>query len=253
MKNSVYGFLLALQFLTRIPVPFECPWNKETSRWALKCYPLTGIILASLLVIVVWLLQPVLPLWIVALLVLSFWIWLTGGLHLDGWMDVADAAGSNAPLERKWEIMKDPHVGSFGILSLLFLLVWKTVFIYLILEVSYLHIFSFVIILAFSRFIAVFLMCFYPSAKQKGLAEEWKRNLTKVDVALAFLPLAVALIFLPSYLILLPAYLLFSWCYGLWMMKRFKGINGDLLGSAIEGGELWGLAVVWIYISFVMG
>ena len=35
-------------------------------------------------------------------------------------------------------------------------------------------------------------------------------------------------------------------------MRTFKGTNGDLLGAAIEGGELWGLVVTWIYFSFVM-
>ncbi|KMJ57583.1 cobalamin biosynthesis protein [Bacillus sp. LL01] len=253
MKNSLYGFMLAIQFLTRIPVPLECPWNKETSRWALRSYPLTGIILAAILVLVVVLLHSFLPLWVLALLLLTLWIWLTGGLHLDGWMDVADAIGSNAPLEKKWEIMKDPHVGSFGILSLLFLLAWKAIFIYLLLEESFLHIFSFFIILAFSRFIAVFLMYFYPTAQQEGLAWEWKRNLTKVDVILALFPLAVVFIFIPVYLVLLPAYFLFSCWYAHWMMKKFKGSNGDLMGTAIEGGELWGLVVVWIFISYVMG
>ncbi|CAG9620230.1 adenosylcobinamide-GDP ribazoletransferase [Sutcliffiella rhizosphaerae] len=253
MKNGVYGFLLALQFLTRIPVSLECPWNKETSRWALRCYPVAGLILSSILVMLVLFLHTYLPLWVLAFLVLTVWIWLTGGLHLDGWMDVGDAIGSNAPLEKKWEIMKDPRVGSFGILSLLFLLTWKTIFIYLLLESSYLHLFTLFIILAFSRFLAVVLMYFYPTAQQNGLAWEWKQNLTKVDVIIAFIPIAVLFILMPTYLLLLPAYLLFGLIFGRWMMKTFKGSNGDLMGTAIEGGELWGLAIVWISISFVTG
>jgi adenosylcobinamide-GDP ribazoletransferase len=253
MKNSMYGLMLALQFLTRIPVPVECPWNKETSRWALRCYPVTGIILAGCLVLTAWLLHPFLPLWMSALLMLTLWVWLTGGLHLDGWMDVADAVGSNAPLEKKWEIMKDPRVGSFGILAVLFLLGWKAVFIYALLEVSHLHVFSFFLILSFSRFSAVFLMNFFPTAQQHGLAWEWKQNLNWLDVALAALPVVGVLIFLPGYLFLLPAYVVFFAWYGWWMKRNFAGSNGDLLGTAIEGGELWGLTVTWIFISFVTG
>jgi adenosylcobinamide-GDP ribazoletransferase len=36
-------------------------------------------------------------------------------------------------------------------------------------------------------------------------------------------------------------------------MKNFKGMNGDILGASIEGGELWGLFILWIYTWFVMG
>ncbi|NLP52894.1 adenosylcobinamide-GDP ribazoletransferase [Bacillus sp. RO1] len=253
MKNSLYGLALSLQFLTRIPVPVECPWNKESSRWALRCYPLTGMVLGGIIVFIISFLHGVLPTWMLALLILTIWIWLTGGLHLDGWMDVADAVGSNATLEKKWEIMKDPRVGSFGILSLLFLLVWKAVFIYLLLNESYQSTMCFLVILACSRGIAVYLMHLFPTAQQHGLAFEWKKNLTGRDLVLAFLPIAVLFLFLPQYLVLLPAYALFTWWYGKWMMKQFKGSNGDLMGTAIEGGELCGLIVMWTYISFVIG
>lgn len=253
MKNSLYGLCLSLQFLTRIPVPVKCPWNKGTSRWALRCYPLTGMFLGVILVLIVFLLQGVLPSWMLALLILTLWIWITGGLHLDGWMDVADAVGSNASLEKKWEIMKDPRVGSFGILSLLFLVVWKAAFIYLLLNESYKNMICCLIILACSRGIAVYLMYLFPTAQQEGLAFEWKKNLTRIDLIVAFLPIAALFLFFPEYLILLPSYIVFTWWYGHWMMKHFKGSNGDLLGTAIEGGELCGLIVMWTYISFVIG
>ncbi|TYS70468.1 adenosylcobinamide-GDP ribazoletransferase [Sutcliffiella horikoshii] len=253
MKNSFYGLALSFQFLTRIPLPVQCPWNKETSKWALRCYPLTGMVLGGILVIIVSFLHGVLPTWMLALLILTIWIWLTGGLHLDGWMDVADAVGSNTTLEKKWEIMKDPRVGSFGILSLLFLLVWKAVFIYLLLNESYQSTMCFLVILACSRGIAVYLMYLFPTAQQQGLAFEWKKNLTGWDLVLAIIPIAVLFLFLPQYLVLFPAYALFTWLYGKWMMKQFKGSNGDLMGTAIEGGELCGLIVMWTYISFVIG
>ncbi|MGM2749804.1 adenosylcobinamide-GDP ribazoletransferase, partial [Bacillus cereus group sp. Bce010] len=64
---------------------------------------------------------------ITALVLLSLWVAISGGLHLDGVMDLADALGSNQPVARRWEIMKDPVVGSFGMLALVFLLAWKGV------------------------------------------------------------------------------------------------------------------------------
>lgn len=253
MKNSLYGCILAIRFLTRLPIPVACPWTKQTSRWAIRAYPLVGVVLGTVIVLVFNMVEGLLPLFFLSLLFLTLWVWLTGGLHLDGWMDVADAIGSNAPIEKKWEIMKDPHVGSFGIIALLFLMAWKAMLIYMILDDSLQLIYSFLLILALSRFCAVVFMYTLPPAKKSGLAWEWRRNLNGWDVVLASLPVAAAFLFLHEFLFLLPSYVLFILVFGWWVKKAFKGINGDLLGTAIEGGELWGLAVTWIYFSFAMG
>src|SRR5690606_3382161 len=240
------------QFLTRIPLPIESQWTKQTSRWAIRSYPLVGVGLGAILMLVLLLLQPYLPVLFMTLLILSLWVYLTGGLHLDGWTDVADAMGSNAPLEKKWEIMKDPHVGSFGLISLLFLLAWKAFFIYSLIETDIL-LSSFLFILAFSRLGAVGLMIFLPTAKQHGLAWEWKKNVNRFDFLSALIPVGILLYFFPECFIFVPAYIVFMIVFGAWIKHTFKGTNGDLLGTAIEGGELWGLAITWMYISFVMG
>lgn len=252
MKHMVFGFFLAVQFLTRIPVPFQCPWNENTSRWAIRSYPFVGAILGTIITVVLVFLLSYLPLAIMALLTLSLWVWLTGGLHLDGWMDVADAVGSNAPLEKKWEIMKDPHVGSFGHLALYFLLAWKTVLLYGLLELDF-PFYSIIFMMAFSRFGAVIFMIFLPPAKKQGLAWEWRKNVRRIDGLYAILPLLVGFCFFQDLLFFLPVFAIFYGLFGVWVMHAFKGTNGDLLGTAIEGGELWGLAFTWIYFSFVTG
>ncbi|MFC2949167.1 adenosylcobinamide-GDP ribazoletransferase [Virgibacillus sediminis] len=251
MKQLIFGFILAVQFLTRIPVPVSCPWNKNTSRWAIRSYPLVGIILGFILAVLLYFVAPYLPLGMLALFTVSVCVWLTGGLHLDGWMDVADAIGSNAPLERKWEIMKDPVVGSFGHIALLFLLAWKTIFIYSLFE-SDLPIYSFIFIFAFSRLGAVVLLIALPAAKKQGLAWEWRKNVNKLDGLYAAIPVIGIVWLFPDFLYLIPSYIVFIVFLGIWVKVKFKGINGDLLGTAIEGGELWGLAITWIYILFVI-
>lgn len=253
MKELIYGFLLAVQFLTRLHVPVECPWNEKTSRWAIRLYPTIGILLGAILLGVGIVLIPYVPIELLTLVIVSVWVWLTGGLHLDGLMDVADAVGSNAPLNKKWEIMKDPHVGSFGIIALFFLLIWKGILIYLMLDTfSTDHLVTLMVILALARFAGVALLMFLPTAKKQGLAWQWKKNLGKVDVVYSFVPVLVLLVFLPEYIIIVPVFFLSIGLYSLWLVRTFKGINGDLIGTAIEGGELWGLMLVWIFISYVM-
>ena len=251
MKSFIYGFFLAIQFLTRIPIPLHCPWNRKTSKWALRSYPVVGLILGAIIMIAFSVLEPYLPAYLLTLLIISGWVWITGGLHLDGWMDVADAVGSNAPLEKKWEIMKDPHVGSFGIIALLFLLVWKAVFVYDLLHFDK-FIIAFLFIVTCSRLGVVMLMILLPTAKNEGLAWEWKKNLDRIDLIYAIIPVIILTVLFPTFFFYVPAYLLFVIIYGLWVKRTFQGTNGDLLGSAIEGGELWGLVITWIYFSFVM-
>ena len=126
MKNALWGAVLALQFLTRLPIPIAAPWTSETRRWAVRAFPFVGLLIGTVLALVAFGMHNV-PAPITALTLLSIWVAISGGLHLDGVMDIADALGSNQPLARRWEIMKDPQIGSFGMLALVFLLAWKGV------------------------------------------------------------------------------------------------------------------------------
>jgi adenosylcobinamide-GDP ribazoletransferase len=169
-------------------------------------------------------------------------------------MDVADAVGSNAPLEKKWTIMKDPHVGSFGIMTLVFLLGWKTMLIYLLLTQADWHvIILFMLSVALARLSAVGLLIFLPAAKKEGLAWHWKKNLNWLDSVWAGIPIVLVIGFFPHLIWFVILFLLMTGLYGFWLMRTFKGVNGDLTGAAIEGGELWGLLLIWIFTSFVMG
>ncbi|MFY0990815.1 adenosylcobinamide-GDP ribazoletransferase [Halomonas sp. C05BenzN] len=255
MKRAGYGLLLAIQFLTRLPVPVECPWNAATSRWAVRCYPLVGLLLGALLAGVSVVLHDRLPTPLLALLLLSLWVALSGGLHLDGLMDVADALGSNAPLARRWAIMKDPQVGSFAILALVFLLAWKGVLLWALLEARTSPLLI-ALIPALGRLGAVALLVLAPAARAEGLAWAWKAHLRRRDLWLSLIPLALALPWLPDGSLLLGGLLValssFLLIYGALMMRAFKGINGDIVGAAIEGGELWLLLIAWSWWSFVM-
>ncbi|BBI74912.2 hypothetical protein HAALTHF_42480n [Vreelandella aquamarina] len=97
MKNALYGMLLALQFLTRLPIPVACPWTPATRRWAIRAYPLVGLMVGALLACVALLLgQWQTPSPIAALVLLSLWVAISGGLHLDGVMDLADALAATS-------------------------------------------------------------------------------------------------------------------------------------------------------------
>ncbi|MDQ0338337.1 adenosylcobinamide-GDP ribazoletransferase [Caldalkalibacillus uzonensis] len=259
MKEMGGGVAIAFQFLTTLPLPFRPEWQPETLSWALRAYPLVGMVLGVFLGSLVFLLAPFVPVWMLTLVVLSAWIILTGGLHLDGWMDVADAVGSRAPLEKKIAIMKDPHVGSFGIISLVLLLMWKAVFLFAIVEVmlkqeqTALLMLILVGVLGISRWGVLVCLGWLRPFRQEGLAWVWHRSLGKRDLAWGGFPLALTIVLEPWLILLYVNHLLFLLVWMRWSQAQFGGINGDLLGAAIEGGELWGLFSLFICIWFVMG
>ncbi|HEY4392033.1 MAG TPA: adenosylcobinamide-GDP ribazoletransferase, partial [Paenibacillus sp.] len=125
MRQKGRPILAAFQFLSRFPVRAELDFTPELLKRSAKYYPLVGAAIG----IVIWIIGvvaslalPVLP---VSVILLIAWVWLTGGLHLDGWMDSADAFLSYRPREKMLEIMKDSRVGAMGVLACVLLLLFK--------------------------------------------------------------------------------------------------------------------------------
>ncbi len=248
MKNALFGVLLALQFLTRIPIPIAVPWTPDTRRWAVRAYPLVGLMIGGVLALTAFAMHNA-PTPITALAVLSVWVALSGGLHLDGVMDIADALGSNQPLARRWEIMKDPQIGSFGMLALLFLLAWKGILLWALLAYQA-PLWWLLVVPALGRWAGVALLVLTPCAQQKGMAWSWQQSLSGQDVALALIPLALIALLAPALVLMLLTVTVFVVLMRWLMLRLFKGINGDMVGATIEGGELWLLILLWSWWQF---
>src|SRR3954463_15325560 len=128
----VKGLIMSIQFFTSIPIPYEVPMDRVHIEKAIKTFPLLGLLqgifYASLLYVFTnW--TPFSP------LAAAFTVWLsiiilTGGLHLDGWMDASDAFFSYRDQVKRLEIMKDPRIGAFGVFSVMVLLSARFLFIY---------------------------------------------------------------------------------------------------------------------------
>ncbi|HEY0634300.1 MAG TPA: adenosylcobinamide-GDP ribazoletransferase [Gammaproteobacteria bacterium] len=118
-------FLLAVQFLTRFPLPSLRDIAPHDVGRSMLYYPLVGALIGALLFALDHLLVEAAPLLRAALLVVA-WVVITGGLHLDGVADMADAwVGGHGERERTLALMKDPACGPMGVLALLLLLLLK--------------------------------------------------------------------------------------------------------------------------------
>jgi adenosylcobinamide-GDP ribazoletransferase len=118
-------FLIALQFLTRLPVHLPEKPNEHAIGQSLLYYPLVGLLLGSLLAALAWAMRDSSTMLHAALL-LAIWVMMTGALHLDGLADSADAwAGGQGNRERTLAILKDPYCGPVAVVVLILLLLVK--------------------------------------------------------------------------------------------------------------------------------
>lgn len=119
------GLLVAMGFLTRVPVPVHVFTDERAKAQSLAWYPLVGLLLGAALAGLAWCLRDV-PSLLSAALVLLVWVALTGALHLDGLADSADAwIGGLGDPARTLEIMKDPRSGPAGVVALVLVLLLK--------------------------------------------------------------------------------------------------------------------------------
>ncbi|MEX2356425.1 MAG: adenosylcobinamide-GDP ribazoletransferase, partial [Thermaerobacterales bacterium] len=129
----------ALGFLTCFPVPPAAMGGEGGLARTVGYFPAAGALIGASLALVAWLGQPPLlglPAPLLAVALLTAWVWLTGGLHLDGFMDMVDGLASRKPGGAALAVMQDARVGAMGAAGGALLLLWKLVLLWSLLEVG---------------------------------------------------------------------------------------------------------------------
>jgi adenosylcobinamide-GDP ribazoletransferase len=179
----VSGFLVALQFLTRLPSPTrQTPITQEfaaSTRWFPLVGGLLGLIVGLIDLGLSWFTAPEIRAAIGVLLLAV----LTGALHLDGLMDACDGLLAITTPERRLEIMRDSHVGSFAIVGATTLLLAKYAS-FLALPAEH-RLAAFIAVGSLSRWAMVYAASRYPSARPDGLAFTFRTGLRTRDLAVA--------------------------------------------------------------------
>ncbi|MBI5571816.1 MAG: adenosylcobinamide-GDP ribazoletransferase [Desulfomonile tiedjei] len=121
----IRAFEISLSFLTIWRVRTQPPAELTEVARASWAFPVVGMLIGGILALAHWALDGHVPTLLSAVVVLGLWILLTGGLHLDGWADCGDALLAAVPPERRFEILKDSRLGTFGALALILLLAVK--------------------------------------------------------------------------------------------------------------------------------
>ena len=121
--------ILALSFLTRLPMP-RVEADESDFAAAIRLYPVAGLVIGAIVAGALRLGAIVDP-WAGALAALIAWVWVTGALHLDGLADLSDGLGAaHGDRSRLLAVMADPHIGSFGVVTLVMQLLAKLVLLH---------------------------------------------------------------------------------------------------------------------------
>lgn len=242
---------VALQFLTRVPVParvgFEPAWLHASARH----FPLVGAVVGAVAAMTWWATAQVWTPPVAAGLAMAATLVLTGGFHEDGLADTVDGLGGSVDRERALQIMKDSRVGSYGALALVMVLGLKAAVLCAMATprpaLSALAAWGWAH--CGSRAAAVALLRVLPyagdvaHAKAKPMAQQVSRE--GLLVALAWPLFAGATILAAmgaqAWRPLLAAVVsvaLVAWACARWFRRRLGGYTGDTLGATQQLSEL---------------
>ncbi|MBE1424174.1 adenosylcobinamide-GDP ribazoletransferase [Desulfomicrobium macestii] len=230
--NPLKDFLVALTFLTRLGRAHIT--TSEAISKSMPMYPMVGLLLGLILALCSRL--PLSP-WVLAWILTGLNIYLTRGLHWDGWADLWDGWGSGATGERFWTIVKDSHIGAFGTMGLILGLGLQTA----LFEAAVSRDAWSALILApvFGRFSCLVLARMSQNLSRPGLGQNAVQGATRsaliVGGCTTLLP---ALALAPSHLAATLATTVAVLAALLALGRKQGGVNGDFLGAAIIAGEI---------------
>lgn len=243
------SFKIAFAMYSKIPMP-KADWEKENMRYMMCFFPLIGIVIG--VGIVLWS-QAADWLGTGSLMRAAGFVLIpvviTGGIHLDGLLDTADALSSYQTRERKLEILKDPHAGAFAVIAACcYFIAAFGIWSELSQEQVRLLAGGYVLSRSFSGLgVAAF-----PSAKASGTVAMFADAAQKriVELSMYFLMVLAAgyMCFMDVKLgaaALTGAWLTFVYYYRM-SKKQFGGITGDLAGFFLQLCELIMAAAVYL-------
>lgn len=241
------SFLLALQFLTIIPITNKKVIENDKLSFATIYFPLVGLVLGLILVGINHLLSSLYleQLLINVILIVSLII-LTGGLHLDGLADTFDALSSRKDKPEMLKIMRDSHIGTMGVLSLIIIILIKLSVLFS-LNVAIKNV-SLIMMCVLSRYSLVFSMFLFPYARQEGKAKVFIEGMNLKIILLATIITLICSIILLKLkgLIVFILAVFFAFLLGKFITKKIGGVTGDILGAINELAEVFILLTILV-------
>jgi len=237
---------VAFAMFSAIPMP-QFAWNARNMKYSLCAFPLVGAVIA-------------LALWSWELFCARFLLpailrgaglcllpaLITGGIHLDGYADTCDALASHSGIEKRQEILKDPHLGAFAAIRLC---VYFLADFALWTSTDDLRLPVLLGLFCLSRALSGLALTLFPLRPGSGLARSFAeasdRKRVRTVLTVSAVLLALLLISQRAGETVLAAGLVFLY-YRRMCVKDFGGLSGDLAGWFLQTAELWMLLALVI-------
>lgn len=247
LKEEKTLLLLALSFLTRVPVKFSHEITATQLNNASRYFAVVGLFVGICCAFIYMVSSAYLPKTVAVLLAMATSLLLTGAFHEDGWADTWDGFGGGWSKEQKLNIMKDSRLGTYGAAALFIILLLK--FHSLMALAS--PVMALIVANTLSRVVATSLIYDMPyvaldsQSKVKPLAQELSQHsllillLTGVLVSLFYLSLG-------DCILLFALLAIYRLVLQFWFKSQLGGYTGDCLGAAQQSSE------IVIYLSLLL-
>ena len=240
--TALQTIAVAFAMFSALPMP-QFAWNEKNMRYALCAFPLIGVVIGAL-----WCLcgTLTLPDFVRAAGFCLMPVWVTGGIHLDGYADTCDALSSYGDTAKKLEILKDPHCGAFAVIRLCSYFIAYLALCVCVRFTPRVGV-LWTLALVGERTLSGLAVAAFPMAKSTGLAHTFataadKTNVRRVLTVLCVL-LGAALVALGGWALVLAACAVFVRYYHA-AKNQFGGTTGDLAGWFLQKCEIWMLAAL---------
>jgi len=248
LGREVTRYLVAQQFLTRLPPPDWVAYEPGGLARSARYFPLVGLVVGSLAALVWLIFAPVLPAPMAAGLALAVLILATGALHEDGFADCCDGLGGGANRDKALEIMRDSRIGAYGAIGLVMVIGfrWTGLSTFDATEGAL----ALILAPVLARGAMVVLLTFGDYARIDGAARDVKEGVTKPELAVALTICALVAIIAAGLIGLLALVLVLaaSALWLAWLTHRLGGFTGDGLGAIEQIAQivtLLCLAAAW--------
>ncbi|MGG5461741.1 adenosylcobinamide-GDP ribazoletransferase [Clostridium sp. B9] len=249
--NRIYkAFNMALSMFTVIPLP-KYEWDDKAAKDIMKLYPLIGLVVGLFWYLGFIILNKLhVNYLLMGAIIMAIPYFLTGFLHLDGFMDVCDALLSRRTKEEKLRILKDSRVGAFSVIAVVLLLIIEFSGVYTILA-NGVNMKILILIPIASRAISGYFIVSKEMLGESSLGKFFKNGTGKVDEAVLmgiyiFTIVLSFLIFGVDYAISILLMGIVAFLLLRKVNKEFGGINGDVAGYILVLMEFTGIIALGI-------
>ena len=231
--------LAAFMFFTRLPLWRMVEVPSHYFKRVVELWPLTGWLTGGVMALTMWLSAQILPATVAALMAIAARLILTGALHDDGLADFCDGFGGGTSRERILAIMKDSHIGTYGVITLI---IYYTLFVTLISSLP-LHLACMTLIAGdvWSKFCASQVINLLPYARkeEESKARTIYNRMSPLAWVISLLIALPSLLLLPyTYIISAAAPIIATLLMVLMMRHRIQGYTGDCCGALFLISEM---------------